>query len=233
MPDFLSLVVQLQREVGVAGAAISAVTNQSNIYNKLVNWIADADEHIQLMKTDWKFLWAQYQVNTTAGNPSPTKPADLAEWDTDTFYLDYTTANHKKLVYVEYDDYRRGLRQGVKTNRKPSYFTIKPDNNIVLVNPPDAIYSLTADYYKTPTKMAANTDVSAIPSRFHRVIVLQAMMWYAIEQEIPDLYQTAKLELHGEKGKDLGLLAHLKASQLRGNKSRNMGKGDSITVIPV
>lgn len=234
MADYLTLCQNLRREIGAAGGGTipSAVTGQTGTNLKIVNLIADADIYIQSMHWDYNFLWSQYQVDTVVGNATPTVPADLGVWDVDSFYLDYSAATHKKLVHMDYIEWRRTLRQGVKTNKKPSWVVIKPDNNIVLESPPDAVYSLTADYWKTPARMVDATDVSDIPEQFQRIILVQAKLWFAEEQEIPSLYQAASLELNGDKD-HVGLIDLLNSNQLPQQKSRRMGVGTPITVRPV
>ncbi|MCK4704844.1 MAG: hypothetical protein KAT90_05155 [Gammaproteobacteria bacterium] len=232
MPDYLTLVKQLQRECGVAGAAISTVTSQTGMYNKLVQWIADADEHLQSLHIDWKFLWSEYSETTVIGIAEPAIPADLNIWDRDSFYLNYSLASNKRLVYKEYKDWRNLMGRGVQTNRKPTNIVIKPNNQIILAKPPDDAYALTAEYWATPTKMVDNIDVSAIPAAFHRIIVLQAKLWYAEEQDMPDVYAIAKKELRGDglRGKDMGLLGRLESLQLPNQEGRTMGEAPDITI---
>jgi len=231
MSTYLQLVQQLQRDLGVTGAAIPAVTGQSSINEKLVNWIADADEFIQSLYWDWKFLWSEYSIATVAGNPAPTVPSDLGVWDRESFWLDYTLATKKKLEYLDYYEWRDSLGHGVKTNSKPNYITIKPNNSIILERPPDAVYTLTGEYWKTPARMTANADVSAIPAQFHRIIVVQAKLWYAEEEEIPTVYQAAQAELMGDEKGNLGLMDKLKSHQLPGQDVRRMAQGPSMTVV--
>lgn len=234
MSNFITLVQQLQRECGVHGAPLTTVVGQSGMYSKLVNWVADADLHIQNLKTDWKFLWSQYSVTTIAGTSEPAVPADLNRWDRDSFYLNYSLASSKHLKYLDYKQWRDGLGRGVQTNRKPSYVVIKPSNQIVLHNPPDAAYALTADYWKSSSRMAANGDTSPIPETYERVIILQAKLWYAEEQEMPPVYEAASRELYGDprEREDIGLLDRLKADQLPGQEGRTMGEAPDITIRP-
>lgn len=229
--DFLTGVQAFQREVGVSGSAIAAVTGQTSMNEKLVNWYADADIHIQSLHWDWNFLWSQFTVSTAEGNTMPTVPSDLSLWDRDSFYLDYTTATHRKLTKIDYIDWRKTYRQGVKTNKKPTSIIVQPDNTIILDPPPDAVYSLTSDYWATPTKMVNNTDTSAIPSSFHRIIVVQAKLWYAEEQEVSDVYQAASLELFGNPRKSItGLLQQLESHELPEQQRRLMAAGEDLTV---
>lgn len=232
MSDFLTLVQQLQREVGVAGSPISTVLNQTGLYSKLVNWITDADEYLQGLHIDWKFLWKEYSINTIVGNAEPTIPSDLNVWDQDKFYLDYSTVSNKSLKYLDYTEWKNGRGRGVLTNRKPNRVVIKPDNQIILSDPPDDVYALTGEYWHTPVKMTANTDVSAIPVAFHRIIVVQAKLWYAEQQEIPAVYKAATLELYGDRRKNIGLLGRLESLMVPGQEARTMGKAPPITIVP-
>lgn len=231
MSTFLQLVQQLQREAGIAGTAVSAVTSQTGIYEKLVNWVADADIHIQSMRVDWKFLWSEYSVSTTIGNALPASPSDLGIWDKESFYLDYSLSTNRSLKYLDYLEWKKGRGRGVLTNRKPERISIKPDNQLILVNPPDAAYALTGEYWKTPTRLAANSDTSDIPVQFERVIITQAKIWLAEEQEIPYMRDEAIRELNGY-GDDEGLMSRLKAHELVGNEGRIMGNAPDITVVP-
>lgn len=232
MADYLALVQQLQREVGVAGATITTVSNQTGIYNKLVNWIKDADEYIQSLHIDWQFLWREYSISTSIGNAEPASPSDLNFWDRDKFFLDYTTSNHKHLVFIPYDFWRKGRGRGELNDRRPDSITIKPNDQIVLIDPPDDVYSLTGEYWATPTLLVNNTDVSIIPVAFHRIILAQAKLWYSEEQEMPEVYQIASRELNGDGRKQLGLLGRLESLQLPEQAGRTMGVANDITVIP-
>lgn len=234
MSDFLTLVQQLQREVGVAGSPITTVSSQTGMYSKLVNWTADADLHIQGLKTDWKFLWSEYSVETIIGTAEPAIPANLNLWDRDSFYLDYTLSSNRKLKYLDYKVWRDGLGRGTQVNHKPSQVVIKPSNQIILHSVPDDAYALTGEYWKKPVKMAGNTDTSLIPVNYERIIILQAKLWYAEEQEMPDVYKSAYNELFGDPRtkKDIGLLGRLKANQLPGQEGRTMGEAPDITIRP-
>lgn len=233
MPDYLTLVQQLQREVGVSGAPITTVAGQTGLAGRLVAWIADSDQYIQSLHWDWNFLWSEYSISTIVGTPNPTVPADLGVWDKESFYLDYTLATHKRLRNMGYKDWRDSAGRGVKTNRKPNYVVVKPDKSIVLEPPPDAIYTLTSDYFAKPTRMASNTDVSLIPAQFHRIIVVQAKLYFAEEQEIAAVFEAAQKELYGDGSKkDPGLISMLESHELQDHERRRM-QGIDLTVTSV
>lgn len=232
MSTYLQLVNNLKREVGVAGSDVVTVSGQTAMLGKLVNWIADADEYIQSLHWDWKFLWNQYSQATVSGNAAPVVPSTVNVWDRDSFYIDRTTASYKRLTEVPYDTYLHSYGLGTHTNRKPDSVIIKPDNSIVVYPTPNAVYTVTADYWAKPTRLSDNGDESAIPAAFHRIIVVQAKLWYAEHEEINDLYAAASRELYGNKAsRETGLLDRLESLQLPGQEARMMGDAGPMDIV--
>jgi hypothetical protein len=182
-----------------------------------------------MLYADWKFLYDDTAFNqpTVVGMKEHTAPTDLRDWDNDTFYLNYTLATNQKLTFVPYREWLTTLGIGVQTNKKPSRFTIKNQNgNVILYPPPDDVYTLTANYWKKPTRMAANTDTSAIPEEFERAIIARAKLSYAEEQEFPELRKDASEEYQEQ-------LMRLEASQLENQANRFRGAQDEpLVVVP-
>lgn len=230
---YLQLVNLLKLELGVAGDDLATIIGQTAMKKKLVEWIANADVLIQSKHWDWNFMWANYQFDTVVGNCEPTVASDLGVWDRDSFYLDKETTTHRKLDYIDWRTYRDLDGVGVKSQQKPSGFTIKPDNSICLREKPDDIYSLTAEYWKRPTKMTLDADVSPIPEAFQRIIVVQAKLWYGEEQEYPLVIESARDELNGnDRTGTIGLLRQLESKELPYQEGRNMGAAPDMTVVP-
>lgn len=205
---------------------LTTTVSQTGLYLKMVDWIADADEQICSMFLDWDFLWTEFTDNTIVGTATVNKPSDLGIWDTDSFYLDRTASTYKKLIPMDYKQWRTSYRNGTKTNAKPSFFIIKPDKNLVLETPPDAVYSLTADYWKTPTRLSGNTDESLIPDRFQRIVIERAKMFFATDQEDPELFQLSNLEY-------TRLLGDLEADQLPGRSPTRKGSNEDLVITVV
>ena len=233
MSTYLQLVNLAKLELGVAGDDLATVDNQTAMKKKLVQWIANADVYIQSMHWDWNFLWSQYSQGLTIGDSTPIYPSDLSVWDRDSFFLDYTTVNSRHLNEKKYIEWRRNERQGTKTNRKPYQVIIDPSGQPIIDYPPDSDYTLTADYWKTPTKMTESSDESDIPASFERVIILQTKIWFGEEQEFPLVIREAKEELYGVRpAYDGGLLRQLESHELPEQENRNMAAGPAITVVP-
>ena len=195
MSTYLQLVQQTYRELGLTGSVPSAVTGQTNIKRKVCDWVAAADYAIQSLWQDWNFMWAQYSHGTEVGVANYAAPADLASWDTESFWIDYSTDDYQKLGYVQYKEWRETLRQGVLSNDLASLVTVLPDKSITLDVPADsASNTITGDYWKTATKMTADGDTSPIPVDLERIIICRAKMFYGEAYNDLDILQLAGAE---------------------------------------
>ena len=81
--NFLELAQRLHTEAALAGTAPAAVTGQTGMNLKLVNWINTAYENIQELHDTWFFRRADFSFSTIAGTANYTPAAagidDLAE----------------------------------------------------------------------------------------------------------------------------------------------------------
>ena len=185
-----------------------------------------ADHQIQSLWHDWDFLWGQYSSTVATGNRAPTlgQPTDLGNWDKRSFYLDYTSDNSTDLDELSYVEWRSDYRQGTATNQTPTFFIIQPDNNVIVESPADQSYTITADYWKAPTKLVANADISAIPIMYHRIIVTRAKTMWAEREEAPEILLASSAEYQD-------LLDKLESQSLPGQRARRFGIVDTDEVI--
>ena len=188
---YLELVNKAVRECGVSGGDLSSVTGQTGMRNKMVNWVADADIHVQQTFHDWKFLFASHSDTTITGNKDYTQPTDLGHWDVHSFYLNYTSDSYIDLEPLSYEEWYHNYGLGTQSNDAPSYVVVKPNKDIILHAPPDDAYTLTANYYKAPVRLSANTSTSNIPQPYEQVIIYRAMMLYAQHEEAHEMMQYA------------------------------------------
>jgi hypothetical protein len=225
---FLELCQTVRQEVGVSGTGPTTVLNQEGQLKVIVDFVAASDFEVQVLWEDWDFLWAQYSSTLATGVKEPVlqKPTDLGTWDTRSFYLNYTSDDSTHLDPLSYVDWRTNFRQGTQTNFTPTYIIVNPNQNIFVNPPPDAAYTITADYWKTPTRMAANATVSPIPEQFHRIIVARAKTMWAEREEAPDILISASAEY-------ADLLDKLESSQLPSQKPRRLSSSDQPLVIQV
>ena len=128
--------------------------------------------------------------------------------------MDKTGTDPTHLEWVPYKEMRDEYKIGSQTNARPNMFTIRPDNVILLNPPPLAGAVLTYDYFATPTKMTAKTDVSIIPARYQRVAIVRTKLWWARQEDAPELHQDALDEFNL-------IFAKLKAAELPGQERQS------------
>lgn len=194
---FLELVQALHRETGAAGVAPSAVTGQTGEASRLVNWVASADYRLQTMWNDWKFLRSEFTTGntTTAGNATLAKPSDLKTWDFDTFEILWPGDTEYQLIEVV--EYHTVKREIFETDQDaPSRIIIMPNSDLRFDPVPDGVYTVRADYYRRPTRLAANADVSVVPEEYHESVILGlAMQYYGTYENAPEVMDAAALRL--------------------------------------
>lgn len=221
MSTFLQLCNKYRKITGITGANLTSTTGQTGMSEKITIFISDADEFIQTLHSDWKFLWTTATITTVAGTDeyslSTLSITDLGQWDTDAFVVSPGTSSYNKLNELDFFDWQKSsYRYGVKSSGKPTMFVVKPDDSLVFINKPDAVYTIWADYYKKPTRLSASSDTSAIPTEFEACILAKAKMYHGEYYEDANLYNTGKSEFLVE-------LAKLESKQLQGRKQMRMG----------
>ena len=224
---FLQFCQTVRRECNVSGSGVPvAVTGQTGILEKIVGWVADADQETQGRWFDWDFLHVStWSHNTIADTPTVAAPSDLGVWDRESFYLDYSTADNKQLSVLDYKEWRRDHRQGVQTSQSPDSVVILPDNSLRLQSPPDDVYSLSADYWKRPVKMVNNTDTSPIPEEYERIIVARAKIFYGEMQSVGEILASGQIEYDD-------LLDKLESKYLPDQKARRQSDPGMMVVRP-
>lgn len=205
---FLELVQRLSSEVGNAGSGPSAVTGQTGMNLRLVNWIASAWLDIQRKHDDWKFMRGSFTVNTVADDgayvfgdctdtATATAIASFRYWHTDTFksYLQSAgVGSEVALPYIDYADWYARYNTGTQTSSTPQEFTIDNENGFRLGPKPNAVFVVSGEFQKAATTLAADADTPACPAEFHDAIFYLAMMKYARYTAAAEIYEDAKRE---------------------------------------
>ena len=220
---FLELCQRVASRAGIATNAPTTVEGQTGILGKLVTWVVEADTYIQTMYHDWKFLFKEGSQPVTTGSAEVLKPTDYAHADITTFVLDDGT-DKVELQYMEYRDFKQLIKLST-TEGTPTCITLKPNGNFQLYPTPEIDYTLTFDYYRTPVELSANSDESLIPERFHRLIVLQAVIYYAEDQEADNLTNYV-VPQYDE------LMSRLRSDQLPGSDMHWTAQNEVLQVIP-
>lgn len=195
--NFLALCQRVASECGVSQTGPSSVLNQTGRLAQIVKWTSGADLDIQTLSNNWRFMRSSFTVNTTAGDGkyaygdctdtgTGTAIAKFRAWcgraQTDTPLKIYLTsagqASETDLVYIPYEDWYARYNVGNQTNSYPAFWSIDKDDALLLGQKPDGIYTVSGDYMKAATEMAADADVPPYPADYHMAVVYRAMMKY-------------------------------------------------------
>lgn len=216
---FLQLVQSLIVQAGVSGT-LSTVAGVSGEMGRVTGWINDAWNELQTARPDWKFMRSSGLLGggatfvTVAGQaayPLGTGPgtvgvaaANFGSWAEETF-RNYSTAtgfvNEIPMDLLRgpegFDNWREVYMLGANRNvqTRPVVVAIGPNMEVCVGPPPNALYTITGDYYVAPTLMAADTDTPfGLPARYHMLIVYDALLKYGYYEAAADVLSRARAE---------------------------------------
>ena len=207
MSTYLQLCADVQRECDVVGTEISAVTNQTGELLRIVNWVKNAWIEIQNRHTNWRWMRSRFTVSATAsdGVYAGTDCTDsrlsatitrFGDWwltDDEGFPMvrSYLTsagvAGETLLRPLSWQYFYYLYRRGTQTDGVPAHVSADPQNNLVLGPVPSATYTVSGEYQMSAQVLAANSDEPEMPSRFHQLIVYEAMKMYAGYESAPEV----------------------------------------------
>lgn len=201
--NYLALFQRLKLECGVSGSIPSSVLNQQGEMLNLVTWINAAWQDIQNVREDWDWLRTSTSFPTVSGKSQYTiaqaNTTNFGYWDKATF-RSYETAtgldDEMMMDNITYDEWRDGYLIGSlrNTSTRPYVMAVAPNKSICLAPVPDGNYTITGDYFSAPTDLVNNTDIPAMPVKFHIAIVYRAMMSYGAYESAPEVYQRGEVE---------------------------------------
>jgi hypothetical protein len=230
MSTYLTLCQNMARDIGIPGSGPSSVssTSLSEEENSVVRYVKEADLDIQRRWFDWNFLWKEVTMTSSSGTSTLTSPSDLASWNVDKVIWDLTSDDNQQLEYMEWGEYFDMYKLGTVDSSVPEVFSVKPDNVLDLYPTPNSNTSVYGQYWKVPTELSTDTQVSEIPPRFHKIIVARAKMYYAENEDAPEILAGSLVEFED-------LLDKLEADQLPSQKNRRFSKAQDLfnfTVVP-
>ena len=212
--NFLALCQRLRQEAGISGTGPTAVTGQSGMLKRVVDWVTAAYEDIQNRHATWRFLREDFSFSTIASTqeytPASIPITDHAQWIEEDIRIYQNVGDEFLLHDPPWDEFRLAYMYG--SNRtltgKPIAVAVKPKNNGLHLWPiPDAVYTCAGEYYTIPDVMSADGDTPAFPARFHMAIVWRALMFYGAWAAAMEKYD------HGENEFDI-LFPQLENDQL-------------------
>lgn len=212
---FLQLCQRCAVECGASGT-IATVSGQQGSLARVVNWVGDAWNDIQIAHDDWdwmrasnilgsgvSFVPASGQYTTPLGTGAGTigvATDSFGKWDRDTFRCYTTTvgtSNETFLDCISFDNWRNAYMLGAmrEVRTRPVAVAVGPDQSINLGPPPNGDYTITGDYWMAPSVMTSDADVpTGLPTRFHMLIVYKAMLKYAGYEAAAEVFQRASME---------------------------------------
>ncbi|MCD6006908.1 phage adaptor protein [Halomonas sp. IOP_31] len=180
---FLELCQRLRQEVGAAGTGPATVTGQNGEMQRLIGWIQQAWREIQTEQQEWRFAWAEGEVELSAGFRDYDLPDDFDHWVEDTLRI-----GDRPVRALDYPDFRRLHREPANEQAIGSV-CVTPDNKLRLSSLPAAEVTLSFEYFRTPQELTDNGDVPRMPPRYHLLIVYRAMMQYGLYENAPEVVQ--------------------------------------------
>lgn len=204
MATYLELCQALRREVGASGND-ATTQNATGEWARICSWVAAAWEEIQgeaeepgfeFMRKSFSFLTVPLQAEYPPAD-APLSLADFSAWVPSAFKLYQTSVGDEVILpYMPYELFRDTYLLGsFKVSYSvPSVATIAPNKAIILALPPLGEYTVSGEYYRTPTKLEADGDVPTMPERFHRAIVYRAMMHYGMYEAAQEIVQRGTQE---------------------------------------
>ena len=241
MSTFLVLCQDMARDVGIPGTGPSTTTttNLSEEETSVVRYINQADQDIQSRWFDWDFLWSEADITAISGTstlssgntgfPGTSTIGPLGNWKLDSIVWDKTSESYQILEYQEWNSYREMYKYGSIDSDVPEVFSVKPNGNLDLYPTPNAATTVSAEYWRTPVVMStildgettADSNTSAIPSRFHKIIIARAKMYYAENEDAPEIMSGSVAEFED-------LLNSLEADQLVRQQNRKFSSAQNM-----
>ena len=182
--NFLDLCQRLVQETGIADEGPATVTGQTGDMGRIVNWINDAWLKIQSIRADWNWAWSTGTSTLTAATNTVTLPATVET-------IKRVSIGQGFLQALDYNDFADNYR--VIQDGDPSVYSIKPDGTLCFSSKPTENKTVSYESYATPVALVNNTDVPAMPERYHLLIVYEALRCYAQFDEAPELEKRAFL----------------------------------------
>lgn len=188
--NLLELSTELREMCGISGTETTTV-GAAGEWLVVVNAINRAWETIQQEQTRWLWMRGTVSFSTVANQgeyavtAAPLSLTDFANWDVSTFRIyDGSVTNEQWLFFKEYRFFRDYWLFGATRTAyaKPTEFTVSPTKSLIFGAPPDDVYTVTGDYYKTPSTLSGDADEPEMPERFHRLIVYDAMKFIGMKE---------------------------------------------------
>lgn len=198
--NFLQLCQRARQEAGISGTGPVSVSSQTGELGKIVDWVLTAYQDVQNKHATWDFMRFDFTFQTIAATstylPSAVNLAEHAKWEVNDMraYLASTgLSDEARIRYRPWRQFKAVRQIGVVSTGKPCEFSVRPDKSAMFWPTPDAIYTISGEYWKRAQTMTANADEPLIPDEYHMIIVWGAVRYYAGDQGAAELYALADI----------------------------------------
>lgn len=181
---FLALCQRLRQEAGLSGTGPASVLSQTGEMKRIVDWISSAYEDVQNLHATWRFLRTDFSFPTIASTqdytPAAVSLTSFGSWIKKDLRIYQSVNDEDFLEYYPWEIFREAYFFGSHRTQtgRPTVVTVKPNNALALWQIPDAVYTVSGEYYKSAQSMTANADTPLIPERFQMIIIWKGLMHY-------------------------------------------------------
>lgn len=209
MSTFLELCQDAARECSIAGGESVPVTvvDQSGELQKIIRWVIQSYKEIQNLHNNWRWMRLGFTIQTVADQDSYAFGAALdddtgtaitrfSEWRVDDpddlpkfFLTSAGVGTEGWLLFREWNDFKYTFKIGTQVSSAPSFITINPENEIVLGNKPDDIYTISGDYQRSiqTLDITNDDDEPEMPAAYHDLIVWSTVIKYGISKSAQEV----------------------------------------------
>lgn len=201
--NFLQLAQRTRRKCRISGTGPTAVTNQSEEYSRVLDWVNEAWMIIQRKhEQDWLFMRATCSAPTVNGKAAY-GASDFNLTDLGRFALNYETGDTFRVYstaqgvgsetfmeVIDYDDWRDTYLIGALRNAfmRPDKVAMGPDGMLYCGPIPSGGWTITGDYFRACSEMVNASDTPSLPAQYHMAIVYRAMMLYGASEAAEEVY---------------------------------------------
>jgi len=201
--NYLQLCQATIDESGIATVTLANTSSTTGDIRRICNWVTRAIEDIYDKREDWDFFRTDFTISCVSGTATYASSGVTAygKWKLDTFRVYNNTIglnDEQYLIFRDWENFRdiRLLGPSRSATGRPTEFSIKPDQSIVLWPIPNSsTLRVNGEYFKKGTPLVIGDDtLSPAFDRFHMAIVYNALMRYAAYNEEGTLYASAQKE---------------------------------------
>lgn len=180
--NFLKLCQTLRRRAGIAGHGPVSVKDQQGEYERVVDWVRQAWLDLQGFRYDWRPLWRHESESMDPEQASIPLPSDWSQPILESFNFN----GH----YLRYVDWRH-FPSDTDTTGQPTAVSRRPDGALGVWPKPETGGTLAYEYFAIPQILENNDDEPWLPVHLQDAIVFQALAYYAIYEDAPEVYNDA------------------------------------------